>query len=28
MVVIDGGPRAICWTHADQVDSALQKFMA
>ena len=28
MVVIDGGPRAICWTHADQVNSALQKFMA
>jgi non-heme chloroperoxidase len=27
-VVIDGGPHAISWTHADQVNSALQKFMA
>jgi non-heme chloroperoxidase len=27
-VVIEGGPHAICWTHADQVNSALLKFMA
>ena len=27
-VVIDGGPHAIAWTHADQVNSALQKFLA
>jgi non-heme chloroperoxidase len=26
--VIDGGPHAICWTHADQVNAALLKFMA
>jgi non-heme chloroperoxidase len=28
MVVIDGGPHAINWTHADQVNAALLKFMA
>jgi len=28
MAVIDGGPHGICWTHAGQVNSALQKFMA
>jgi len=28
MVVIDGGPHAISWTHYDQVNSALLKFMA
>jgi non-heme chloroperoxidase len=28
MVVIDGGPHAIAWTHSDQVNSALLKFMA
>ncbi len=28
LVVISGGPHAIAWTHADQVNSALQKFMA
>jgi non-heme chloroperoxidase len=28
MVVIDGGPHAISWTHADQVNSALLKFMS
>ncbi len=28
VVVIDGGPHAISWTHADQVNSALMKFMA
>ena len=28
LVVIDGGPHAIAWTHANQVNSALQKFMA
>ena len=28
MVVIDGGPHAIAWTHADQVNSALLKFLA
>jgi non-heme chloroperoxidase len=28
MVVIDGGPHAICWTHSDQVNAALLKFMA
>jgi non-heme chloroperoxidase len=27
-VVIDGGPHAIAWTHADQVNTALLKFMA
>ncbi len=28
LVVIDGGPHAIPWTHADQVNSALAKFLA
>jgi len=28
MVTIDGGPHAISWTHADQVNAALLKFMA
>ena len=28
MLVIHGGPHAIPWTHADQVNSALLKFMA
>ena len=28
MAVIEGGPHAIAWTHADQVNSALLKFMA
>ena len=28
LVTIEGGPHAICWTHADQVNSALLKFMA
>ena len=28
MVTIDGGPHGICWTHADQVNAALMKFMA
>jgi len=27
-VVIDGGPHAIAWTHTDQVNSALLKFLA
>ena len=27
-VVIEGGPHAIPWTHADQVNSSLQKFLA
>jgi non-heme chloroperoxidase len=27
-VVIEGGPHAIAWTHADQVNSALLKFLA
>jgi non-heme chloroperoxidase len=27
-VAIDGGPHAISWTHADQVNSALLKFIA
>jgi non-heme chloroperoxidase len=26
--VIEGGPHAICWTHADQVNAGLLKFMA
>jgi non-heme chloroperoxidase len=26
--VIEGGPHAICWTHAEQVNAALLKFMA
>ena len=25
---IEGGPHAICWTHADQVNSALLKFLS
>ena len=28
MVVIEGGPHAIAWTHADQVNRALLKFMS
>ncbi len=28
MVVIEGGPHAIAWTHDDQVNSALLKFLA
>jgi non-heme chloroperoxidase len=28
LVVIEGGPHAIAWTHADQVNSALLKFIA
>ena len=28
MVVIDGGPHAIAWTHADQVNRALLDFLA
>jgi non-heme chloroperoxidase len=28
MVVVDGGPHAIAWTHHDQVNAALMKFMA
>jgi len=28
MDVIEQGPHAICWTHADQVNSALLKFMS
>ena len=28
MVVIAGGPHAIAWTHAEQVNSALLQFMA
>jgi pimeloyl-ACP methyl ester carboxylesterase len=28
LVVIDGGPHAIPWTHADQVNTALVKFSA
>ena len=28
MAVIDGGPHAINWTHADQVSAALLKFIA
>jgi non-heme chloroperoxidase len=28
LVTIDEGPHAICWTHADQVNAALLKFMA
>ena len=28
LVVIAGGPHAIAWTHADQVNDALLKFMA
>jgi non-heme chloroperoxidase len=26
--VVENGPHAICWTHADQVNAALLKFMA
>jgi non-heme chloroperoxidase len=28
LVTIDQGPHAICWTHADQVNAALLKFLA
>jgi non-heme chloroperoxidase len=28
LVVIPGGPHAIPWTHADQVNSALLRFIA
>jgi non-heme chloroperoxidase len=28
LVVIDGGPHAIAWTHADQVNNALRDFLA
>ena len=28
MVVIEGGPHAVPWTHADQVNSSLVKFLA
>jgi non-heme chloroperoxidase len=28
LVTIDQGPHAICWTHADQVNAALLKFIA
>ncbi|HEX4862811.1 MAG TPA: alpha/beta hydrolase, partial [Acidimicrobiales bacterium] len=28
LVVIDGGPHAIPWTHADQVNSSLTKFLS
>jgi non-heme chloroperoxidase len=28
LVVIEGGPHAIPWTHADQVNSSLVKFLA
>ena len=27
LVVIDGGPHAIAWTHTDQVDQALLNFL-
>ena len=27
MVVIEGGPHAIAWTHDDQVNSALLSFL-
>jgi non-heme chloroperoxidase len=28
LVVVEGGPHAIPWTHADQVNSSLLKFLA
>jgi non-heme chloroperoxidase len=28
LVVVDGGPHAIAWTHADQVNRALLDFLA
>jgi non-heme chloroperoxidase len=28
LVVIDGGPHAIAWTHADQVNAAVLQFLA
>jgi non-heme chloroperoxidase len=28
MVVIEDGPHAIAWTHSDQVNSALLKFLS
>ncbi len=27
LVVIEGGPHAICWTHADQVNQSLVSFL-
>jgi len=27
LVVIEGGPHAIAWTHADQVNQALLEFL-
>jgi non-heme chloroperoxidase len=27
LVIIDGGPHAIPWTHADQVNTALLNFL-
>jgi non-heme chloroperoxidase len=27
LIVIDGGPHAIAWTHADQVNNALLQFI-
>jgi non-heme chloroperoxidase len=28
LIVIDDGPHAIAWTHADQVNAALLQFLA
>ena len=28
LVVIEGGPHAISWTHADQVNRALYQFLS
>jgi non-heme chloroperoxidase len=28
LVVVEGGPHAIPWTHAEQVNSSLVKFLA
>ena len=28
IVVIEGGPHAIPWTHADQVNSSLRRFLS
>ena len=28
VVLIEGGPHAVPWTHADQVNSSLRKFLS
>jgi len=28
LVSVEGGPHNICWTHSDEVNSALREFIA